>query len=435
MTTGQPTPVLSQHWALANSWKLGTYMHYGGYQGLRRALQMTPGSVTQTVVESGLRGRGGAGFPTGTKWGFIPADKEPRFLVVNCDESEPGTCKDVPLLMASPQLVIEGAIIACYAIGARQAYIYVRGEVAQVVRRLQAAVRETYARGLLGRNILSSGFDCDITVHAGAGAYICGEETALLDSLEGKRGQPRLRPPFPAVAGLYGCPTVVNNAETIASLPAIVTQGAAWYAGLGTASSRGTTIYSLSGHVARPGQYEAQLGITTRALLGLAGGIRPGHQLKFFTPGGSSTAIFTEREIDVPLDYESVAAAGSMLGSKAVQVFDETTSVVRTALRWAQFYAHESCGKCTPCREGSGWLVLLLARLEAGQGRPGDVERLFEICGQISGLSFCPLADGLVACVSSAVQRFPDEFAAGCHTPAWQLFPYERSTAWAGGAR
>jgi len=433
--TAPLTPILSQTWDAPRSWKLDTYLNYDGYKGLRKALTTAPEDVTKAVIDSGLRGRGGAGFPTGTKWSFIPKDNpNPRYLVVNCDESEPGTCKDVPMLMASPHLVVEGSIIACYAVGAHQAYIYVRGEVAHVIRRVRAAVREAYERGYLGKNILGSGFDCDILVHAGAGAYICGEETALLDSLEGRRGQPRLRPPFPAVAGLYASPTVVNNAESIAAVPAIMRNGPAWYAAMGTERSKGATLYSLSGHVARPGQYEAPLGVTMRTLLGLAGGVRVGHRLKFFTPGGSSTPIFTPAELDVPLDYESVAAAGSILGTKALQVFDETTSVVRTTLRWAQFYQHESCGKCTPCREGSWWLVQVLARLEAGQGQEGDIEKLLAICHQTSGLSFCTLADGFVACVTSAIKHFRDEFEAGYHTPAWVLFPYGRSTAWADGA-
>jgi len=430
------TPILSRTWDVPGSWRLGTYITHGGYEGLKNALAMAPGDVTKAVIDSGLRGRGGAGFPTGTKWSFIPQDNpNPKYLVVNCDESEPGTCKDMPLLMASPHLVVEGSIIACYAVGAHKAFLYVRGEVAHVIRRLRGAVKEAYGQGLLGKGIMGTGFDCDIVVHAGAGAYICGEETALLDSLEGRRGQPRLRPPFPAVAGLYASPTVVNNAESIASVPAILANGAAWYASMGTEKSKGATLYSLSGHVAHPGQYEAPLGTTTRTLLGLAGGMRAGHTLKFFTPGGSSTPIFTPEQLDVPLDYESVAAAGSILGTKALQVFDETTSVVRTTLRWAQFYQHESCGKCTPCREGNYWLVQVLARLEAGQGQPGDVEKLESICTQMGGMSFCTLADGAVGCVTSAVKHFRDEFEAGYHTPAWELFPYGRSTLWGDAPR
>ena len=425
-------PVVTATWDKPYSWKLSTYESNGGYTGLRQTLAMSPDAVIKAVIDSGLRGRGGAGFPTGTKWSFIPKDNpNPKYLVVNCDESEPGTCKDMPLLMASPHLLVEGAIIACYAVGAHQAYFYVRGEAAHPIRRLRAAVREAYQRGYLGQNIMGTGFNCDVLVHSGAGAYICGEETALLDSLEGRRGQPRLRPPFPAVAGLYASPTVVNNAETIASVPAIMRHGPAWYSAMGTEKSKGTTIYSLSGHVVRPGQYEAPLGITARALIEMAGGIRPGHRLKFFTPGGSSTPIFTPDQLDIPLDYESVAAAGSILGTKAMQVFDETVSVVRTTLRWVQFYQHESCGKCTPCREGSWWLVQLLMRLEAGEGHPGDVDKILDICQQTSGLSFCVLADGFVACVTSAIKHFREEFEAGYHTPAWQVLPYERSTVWA----
>jgi len=422
------TPILTETWLAPQSWKLATYRNSGGYLGLKRALSLAPTAVLEEVKASGLRGRGGAGFPTGLKWSFIPQDNpNPKYLVVNCDESEPGTCKDVPLLMAAPHLVIEGAIIACYAVGAHQAYLYVRGEVVHAIRRLRAAVEEATRAGILGPNVMGSGFACDITVHAGAGAYICGEETALLDSLEGRRGQPRLRPPFPAVAGLYASPTVVNNAESIASVPAILKNGPEWYTAMGTEKSPGATIYSISGHVANPGQYEAPMGITFRTLLDLAGGIRPGHTLKFFTPGGSSTPIFTPAELDVPLDFESVAAAGSMLGTKALQVFDDTVSVVRTTTRWVQFYMHESCGKCTPCREGSYWLVQLLKGLEAGTGSPGDIEKILDICNQVSSKSFCVLADGFVACVTSAVKHFREEFEAGYHTPAWELLPYERS--------
>ncbi len=268
-------------------------------------------------------------------------------------------------------------------------------------------------------------------MHAGAGAYICGEETALLDSLEGRRGQPRLRPPFPAVAGLYASPTVVNNVETIASVPSIIDRGAAWFASMGTEKSKGMTIYSLSGHVKRPGQFEAPLGVTLRQLLELSGGMREGHELKFWTPGGSSTPILTAEHLDLPLDYEGMAAAGTMLGTKALQCFDETTSVVRTTLRWIEFYKHESCGKCTPCREGNWWLVQLLKKFEAGQAQQGDVEKLLDIADDIGGRSFCALADGAVACLTSAIKHFRDEFEQGMHIPAWELFPYERSALFA----
>src|SRR5690606_33548814 len=310
----------------------------GGYQALRKALTMDPDAIIQAVKDSGLRGRGGAGFPTGMKWGFIPQnDGKPHYLVVNADESEPGTCKDIPLMMANPHVLVEGAIISSYAIRANHAFIYVRGEVLHVIRRLQQAVREAYEAGYLGKNILGSGFDLELVVHCGAGAYICGEETALLDSLEGYRGQPRLKPPFPAVAGLYASPTVINNVESISSVPSIVLNGPGWFASMGTEKSKGFGIFSLSGHVKRPGQYEAPLGITLRELLEMAGGIREGHRLKFWTPGGSSTPIFTEEHIDVPLDFESVGKAGSMLGTRALQIFDETTCVVRAAMRWIEF--------------------------------------------------------------------------------------------------
>lgn len=422
------TPVLSANWGDERAWKLSNYERHGGYRGLRRALSMSPADVMNTVKDAGLRGRGGAGFPTGLKWSFVPKDNpNPKYLVVNGDESEPGTCKDMPLMLASPHTLVEGVIISSYAIGVHTAFIYIRGEVLHVIRRVQQAVREAYSAGYAGRNILGTGFDLEIIVHAGAGAYICGEETALLDSLEGRRGQPRLRPPFPAVAGLYASPTVINNVESISTVPSILRNGKEWFAAMGTEKSNGFTIYSLSGHVRRPGQFEAPMGITLRQLLELAGGMREGHQLKFWTPGGSSTPILTPDDIDRPLDYEGMAAAGSMLGTKALQCFDETTSVVRTTLRWVEFYKHESCGKCTPCREGSWWLVQLLMRFEAGTAQEGDVDKLLDVCESIGGKSFCALADGAVACVRSAVAHFRDEFEAGYHTPAWELFPYERS--------
>ena len=344
----------------------------GGYGAMKTALGMAPDDIITAVKDSGLRGRGGAGFPTGMKWGFIPQDNpKPKYLVVNADESEPGTCKDIPLMMASPHTLVEGVIISSFAIRANHAFIYVRGEVLHVIRRLQRAVQEAYLAGHLGKNIHGSGYDLDVVVHAGAGAYICGEETALLEGLEGRRGQPRLRPPFPAVAGLYASPTVINNVESIASVPSIIGNGADWFASMGTEKSKGYGIFSLSGHVTQPGQYEAPLGITLRQLIDLAGGMREGHELKFWTPGGSSTPLLTTEHLDVPLDFEGVGAAGSMLGTRALQLFDETTCVVRAVLRWTEFYKHESCGKCTPCREGTWWLVQTLARLEKGAGQRG----------------------------------------------------------------
>jgi NADH-quinone oxidoreductase subunit F len=411
------TPVLSEYWDHAESWTLDTYRRHDGYQALSTALAMDPDALIALVKDSGLRGRGGAGFPTGQKWSFIPqgatgAAAKPHYLVINADESEPGTCKDIPLMMATPHVLVEGAIIAAYAIRARHAFIYVRGEVVPVLRRLQHAVAEAYEAGYLGTDIKGSGFDLDLVVHAGAGAYICGEETALLDSLEGRRGQPRLRPPFPAVAGLYASPTVVNNVESIASVPAVVRGGVDWFKSMGSDKSPGFTLYSLSGHVTRPGQYEAPLGITLRELLDYAGGVRAGHQLKFWTPGGSSTPLLTAEHLDVPLDYENVGKVGSMLGTKALQIFDETTCVVRAVRRWTQFYAHESCGKCTPCREGTYWLAQIYERLETGAGTDADIEKLLDISDTINGKSFCALGDGAASPILSSIKYFRDEYVA-----------------------
>ena len=428
------TPVLTAHWDEADSFTYAGYTRHKGYQASRKALTtMQPDDVIQTVKDSGLRGRGGAGFPTGMKWGFIPqGDNKPHYFVVNADESEPGTCKDIPLMMANPHVLVEGIIIGSYAIRSNHAFIYIRGEVPHVLRRVQAAVAEAYANGELGKNIHGSGYDLELTVHAGAGAYICGEETALLDSLEGYRGQPRLRPPFPAVAGLYACPTVVNNVESVASVPSIIANGIEWFGKFGTEKSKGFTLYSLSGHVKNPGQIEAPLGITLRELLDLAGGMREGNTLKFWTPGGSSTPILTAEHLDVPLDYESIAEAGSMLGTKALQIFDQTTSVVRCVLRWTEFYKHESCGKCTPCREGTWWLQQIMERIEQGKGTEEDIEKLLDLCDNIMGRSFCALGDGATSPITSAIEYFRDEFIAGTHTPAWELFPYEASALFVG---
>ena len=404
-------PVLSANWDEKDSFTIDGYKRHGGYDAAKKALAMDPDALIQLVKDSGLRGRGGAGFPTGMKWGFIPQnDGKEHYLVVNADESEPGTCKDMPLLMANPHVLVEGMIIASYAIRAKHAFVYLRGEVAHVARRLNAAIADAYKAGFLGKNIFGTGIDLELTLHIGAGAYICGEETALLDSLEGFRGQPRLRPPFPAIAGLYARPTVVNNVESIASVVAIVNNGADWYQQFGTEKSKGMTLFSLSGHVANPGQFEAPLGITLRQLLDMSGGIRAGHKLKFWTPGGSSTPMFTEEHLDVPLDYEGVGAAGSMLGTKALQVFDETTCVVRAVLRWVEFYKHESCGKCTPCREGTWWLVQLMKDFESGKATEADLGKLLDLCDNIMGRSFCALADGAVSPVASSLKYFRDEY-------------------------
>jgi len=407
------SPVLSAHWDEADSFTFDGYKRHGGYNAAIKALEMEPDAVIAQIKDSGLRGRGGAGFPTGMKWSFIPqGDGKEHYLVVNADESEPGTCKDMPLLMANPHVLIEGMIIASYAIRANYAFIYIRGEVVHVVRRVQQAIADAYKAGMLGKNIGGKGYDLELVLHIGAGAYICGEETALLDSLEGFRGQPRLRPPFPAIAGLYARPTVVNNVESIASVPAIIDRGNEWFQSMGTEKSKGFTLYSLSGHVTNPGQIEAPLGITLRELLELAGGVRAGHTLKFWTPGGSSTPLFTAEHLDVPLDYEGVAAAGSMLGTKALQIFDETTCVVRAVLRWTEFYKHESCGKCTPCREGTWWLVQMIRDLEAGKGTPADLDKLIDITNNIAGRSFCALADGAASPIISSIKYFRAEYEA-----------------------
>lgn len=430
------TPVLSDIWDAENSWTLDTYSQHHGYDAWRNAVTQEPGDIVELVKTSGLRGRGGAGFPTGLKWSFLPPhDGGPRYLVVNADEAEPGTCKDIPLLMANPHSLIEGMAITSFAIGSDKAFIYLRGEVAHVHRRVRHAINEATAAGLLGENILGSGYNLDIVLHSGAGAYICGEETALLDSLEGRRGQPRLKPPFPAVAGLYARPTVVNNVESIASVPGIVREGEGWFDSMGTERSKGHGLFSLSGHVTKPGQYEAPLGITLRQLLELAGGIRDGHKLKFWTPGGSSTPILTDEHLDIPLDFEAVGEAGSMLGTRAIQIFDETTSVVRAIARWTHFYAHESCGKCTPCREGTYWMKQIMDRLEAGMGQEGDVDLLLEVAGNIEGRSFCALGDAAAQPIKSGIKYFREEFEQGMHTPAWELFPYEANALYTEVAR
>ncbi len=407
------TPVLTGRWNEPESWTLAAYERTEGYTALRRALAMEPDAVISLVKDAGLRGRGGAGFPTGLKWGFIPqGDGKPHYLVVNADEGEPGTCKDTPLMMADPHALVEGIIISAYAVRSNHAFIYLRGELVHAGRRLEHAIREAYAAGYLGADILGSGFALELTLHRGAGAYICGEETALLDSLEGFRGQPRLRPPFPAVAGLYASPTVINNVETIATVPYIVNRGVEWFRSMGTEKSPGPKIFSISGHVTRPGQYEMPLGTTLRELLELSGGVRDDRPLKAWTPGGSSTPMLTAEHLDAPMDFEGMIEAGSLLGTTAIMVMDDTTCMVNTCLRLTQFYAHESCGKCTPCREGTYWMVQILQRLEAGTGSEDDITTLLDTCDNIFGRSFCALGDGATSPIVSAIAFFRDEFVA-----------------------
>ncbi len=393
--------------------RIDTYKLNGGYEALAKALRdFTPEQLLEEVKNSGLRGRGGAGFSTGTKWSFLPpTSPKPRYLVVNCDESEPGTFKDRMLMELNPHLLVEGTILTSYATKVHHAFIYIRGELPYAIRQVERAVEEARAAGYIGENILGSGFDCKITVSPGAGAYICGEESALLESLEGKRGYPRLKPPFPAVVGLYGGPTVINNAETVATVPAVVTLGAATYAAYGTEKSKGTRIYCLSGHVNRPGNYELPLGTPLRVLIEeFGGGVRGGKQVKAITPGGSSAPLLAADKLDTPLDFESIAAAGSMLGSGGVIVFDEDTCIVGAVLRMTEFYRDESCGKCTPCREGTFWLVQLLERLEHGQGKASDIDLLNDICDNIAGKSFCPLGDAATSCIVSSIRLFRDEY-------------------------
>jgi NADH-quinone oxidoreductase subunit F len=401
------TPVLTKRWLSPDAWRIDVYERLDGYSGLRKALAAQPDQLIQLVKDSGLRGRGGAGFPAGMKWGFIPqGDNKPHYLVVNADEGEPGTCKDLPLMMADPHSLIEGIIIASYAIRAHRAFIYVRGEAVHAARRLRNAVAQARAAGYLGTDILGSGFELDIVVHSGAGAYICGEETALLDSLEGFRGQPRLRPPFPATHGLYASPTVVNNVETIASVPYIVLGGAQWFRSMGTEKSPGPKIYSVSGRVNNPGQYECGLGITLRELIELAGGMQPGHQLSFWTPGGSSTPMLTDEHLDAPMDFEGMMSVGTMLGTTAVQVFSDQDCPVYAAYRWMEFYHHESCGKCTPCREGNYWMKQVLRRILSGLGTHEDLDTLLDACDNLLGRAFCALGDGAASPVQSSIKYF-----------------------------
>ncbi len=423
------TPVLTAHWDDPKSFEIESYKKHGGYVALKNSLKMTPDEVIGIVKDSGLRGRGGAGFPTGMKWSFVPQnDGKPHYLVVNADESEPGACKDIPLMLANPHALVEGIAIASYAIRANHAFIYIRGEVPHAIRRVMNAVEQAYAEGLLGKNIQGSGFNLEVVVHAGAGAYICGEETALLDSLEGRRGQPRLKPPFPAVAGLYASPTVVNNAETLASVPSIILNGADWFKSMGTEKSPGFKLFAVSGHVNRPGIFEAALGTTMSELLDYAGGMRKGSKLKFWIPGGSSVPMLTPDHIDIPMTYEDLAAAGTMLGTGTPMMFDHTTSVVKAVTRWLEFYKHESCGKCTPCREGTYWITGVLEKFEHGKGKEEELEVINDVCGQIAGRSFCALGDAAATPFPGAMKYFADEFREATRTSADASFPPSATT-------
>ncbi len=407
-------PVLTSHVREPNGHTLEAYRRRGGYEGLRKALGLEPGQVIEMVKASGLRGRGGAGFPTGMKWQFVPKDSpKPKYLCCNADESEPGTFKDHVLMERNPHLLLEGCAIGCRAIGAKVAYIYIRGEFYHVQLVLEAAIEEARAAGYLGRDIFGSGFDCEIHVHRGAGAYEAGEESALLESLEGKRAQPRIRPPFPAVVGLYGCPTAINNVETLCNVPLILTNGPEWFAGLGPEKNGGPKLYCISGHVEKPGVYEASMHVTLRELIyGHAGGIRGGRTLKAVIPGGSSTPVILPDQLDAQASFEGLVKAGSMLGSAAIIVMDDSTCMVWLAENLLQFYRHESCGKCTPCREGTDWLVKILHRIEAGEGTLRDIDLLLSVAGNIEGKTLCPFGDAAVAPVLSTIQHFRHEYEA-----------------------
>jgi len=393
------------------------YRRHGGWESFRSVVtEKSPADVVNLVKEAGLRGRGGAGFPTGVKWSFLPKGVYPRYLLCNCDESEPGTFNNHQIIDRNPHQLIEGVAIAAYAIEANTAYIYMRGEFAAAARTLEAAIARAYAEGLLGKDILGKGYDLDIYVHRGAGAYICGEETALMESLEGKIGQPRLKPPFPAVAGLYAKPTIINNVETLANVPRIVEKGVAWYRSFGTEKSPGTKCFSLSGHVNKPGNYELPFGTPLRELIyspEYGGGMKGDRPVKIIIPGGASAPWLLNDKLDMALDYESIAAAGSMLGSGAVIVLNDTVRAPHLAYKMDEFFKHESCGKCTPCREGTHWLVKVLHRLaEEGHGEPDDIPTLHGIYNQMAGNCFCLLGESAVMPIKSALKLFPQEFEA-----------------------
>lgn len=405
--------LLLRHRDIPDLHKLDVYQEHRGYEGLRKAvLEMTPQDVIGVVRSSGLRGRGGAGFPTGVKWSFIPKGPGEKYVVINTDESETGTFKDRELSEKNPHQVIEGAIIAAYAIGAKTIYNYFRGEFMDAGYAMEEAIREAYAAGFLGKNILGSDFSCDFYCHYGAGAYICGEETALINSLQGELGQPWSKPPFPAVEGLYRKPTVVNNTETLANVPLILVNGADWYTSLGTEKSPGVKIVCMSGHVEKPGNYEVEMGVTYRQLIDMAGGMRGGKKFKALLPSGGSGPVITDEALDAPMTYEGLTPHGSVMGSASVIVMDETTDMVWAALKMLHFFKHESCGKCTPCREGTFWMEKLLHRIYEGHGTPQDVQTLESVANQIGGRTLCALGDFAINPVLSTIKHFPEEYRA-----------------------
>lgn len=406
------TRVISKRFAIEGSETIDGYLANDGFKAFLKAREMTPEAIIEEVKTSGLRGRGGAGFPTGLKWSFVPrTSPKPKYIVVNGDESEPGTCKDRLLIEYDPHQLIEGILIAGLAMDAHKGYIYIRGEYRFVIEKMNQAIAEAYSRGYLGKNIAGTGFDFDLYTHSGAGAYECGEETALLDSLEGKRGVPRMKPPFPAVAGAWASPTLLNNVETFASVPAIILGGGAAYAALGTPKNGGTRLLCLSGHVNKPGVYEVPLGFPMmKAINEIGGGVRGGKKLKAVIPGGSSCPILTADECDIAMDYDTVAKAGSMLGSGGMVVLDEDTDMVKVALRIIKFYQHESCGWCIPCREGTTWLKKILQRFDDGGGRHADIQLIGDVAKNMFGRTFCALGDAAAMPTMSIIQKFSHEF-------------------------
>jgi NADH-quinone oxidoreductase subunit F len=404
--------LLLRHRDIVDLHKIDVYQKHGGYDGLKKALGMDPQDVIGVVRDSGLRGRGGAGFPTGVKWSFVPKGVGDKYVLINTDESETGTFKDRELSEYNPHQVIEGAIIAAYAIGAKTIYNYFRGEFMDAGYAMEEAVQEAYKAGFLGKNIQGSGFDCDFYCHYGAGAYICGEETALIKSLEGELGQPWSKPPFPAVEGLYSKPTVVNNTETLANVPLILVNGSDWYKEMGTEQSAGVKIVCMSGHVEKPGNYEVVMGVTYRELIEMAGGMKDGKKFKALLPSGGSGPVITESALDAPMTYEGLTPHGSVMGSASVIVMDETTDMVWAAMKMIHFFKHESCGKCTPCREGTYWMEQLLHRVYEGHGTMQDVQTLESVANQISGRTLCALGEFAVNPVLSTIKHFPEEYRA-----------------------
>lgn len=428
--------ILTRYWDEPESYRIEVALKYGGYESARKALRFSPGQIIEEVKMARLRGRGGAGFPTGQKWAFVPADGKPHYLVINADEGEPGTFKDRYIIERSPHMLIEGMIIASYAIGAETAFVYIRGEFEKGYKILKDALVEAEAKGFLGNNLLGTGHNLKIYIIRGAGAYICGEETALIESIEGKSGRPRLRPPFPAVAGLYMQPTVVNNVETVSLVPAIFEMGYERFASIGSLSDGGTKLYCISGHIKRPGVYELPMGVNLKDIIyNYAGGILGDRRLKAVLPGGSSTPVIRGDECDVNMDFDCVKRIGSMLGSGAIIVMDERTCMVRALESLLRFYADESCGQCTPCREGVPWIYKIVERIEEGRGESQDIDMLIEISENILGNTICPLGDAAAVPTISIVKKFRDEFEGhiknrGCDFEHLPLAPVLEGREW-----